>query len=115
MTVDYGTDREGLARRDHQDTSKVAAALVFPRSGTQRKRVLAAVWRAPTGATRDELAATLGMSPNTVRPRVKELIDGGWVEPSGFTRPTPLGRDGEVLFVTAKAEDEIARRITERS
>jgi len=107
-----GEDHEGLARRDHQATAKLAATLVMPYSGTQRKRVLNAVWRAGiAGATRDEIAERLGMSPNTVRPRVVELVEHGWIEPDGRTRPTALGRLAEVLVLTERGRADIRRRI----
>lgn len=112
LALDPGTDRRGLARADHQGTAKAAAVAVFPRSGSLRKKVLGAVWRAGQhGATRDELAASLDMGPNTLRPRVKELIDGEWVEASGRTRPSDSGRASEVLVLTLHAQAEIARRI----
>lgn len=107
-----GGDTEGLVSRHHGATAHLAAALVMPHTGTQRKRVLVAIWRAGEhGATRDELAARLGMSPNTVRPRVRELVEHGWVEPNGRTRPTPLGRLAEVLVLTERAAVDIARRL----
>jgi len=94
-------DRPGLVRRDHQLTAKLAALDVLPRSGTQRRRVFDELWRAgPFGRTRDELATRLLMSQNTVRPRVKELIDGGLVEPSGQLRPSSMGHPAEVLVLT---------------
>lgn len=107
MTDPYA-DSEGLVRRDHQATSKAAALDVYPRSGTQRRLVLLYIYReGDLGATRDEVALELDMSPNTVRPRIKELIDAGWVETNGQMRPTPLGRAAEVLIATERARAEI--------
>lgn len=101
--LDIREDHEGLARHDHQATSKTAAIDVFPRSGTQRWKVFATItYVGDHGATRDEIAIYLGMSQNTVRPRVKELIDGGWVITNGQTRPTQWQHQAEVLVLTAK-------------
>jgi len=107
MTNPYA-DAEGLVRRDHQATSKAAALDVYPRSGTQRRAVLLRIYReGDVGMTRDEVAAELDMSPNTARPRIKELIDAGWVEANGQVRPTPLGRAAEVLVTTNRARAAI--------
>jgi predicted ArsR family transcriptional regulator len=96
-------DEPGLWRRDHQATARQAAFEVMPRTGTQRREILRELYRAGRhGWTRDEIAERLELSPNTVRPRVKELIDGGWVEASGETRPSAMNREAEVLVVTAK-------------
>src|SRR5215218_2336656 len=94
----------GLVRRDHQATAQAAAVDVYPRSGTQRYRVLLDIFAAgEEGRTRDEIAEGLNMSPNTVRPRVKELLDAGWITTNGQTRPSLLGRHAEVLIVTDRA------------
>lgn len=90
----------GLVSQNHGDTAHDAALRVRPRSGTQRSRILALVenWGG-LGRTRDEIAETLGMDPNTVRPRVRELVRGGHVYVSAKqTRRTKHGRDSEVLI-----------------
>lgn len=96
-------DHEGLARRDHSRTAREAAVKVFPRSGTQRHRVYALIHsHGGRGLTRDQVADYLGMGQNTVRPRVKELLDGAYlfVAP-GFTRKTATGHKAEVLVASA--------------
>lgn len=75
-------NRTGKFRRDGAETSKEAAHEVALRSGTQRFRVLeAVVLYGSTGATRDQISNYLKMTPNSVRPRVKELLEGGFLRP----------------------------------
>lgn len=97
-------DRTGKARRDAPATSKAAAIKVAPRSGTQRRTLLDRLAQLGTyGATRDELAESLGMTPNTVRPRLVELMEGGfaYVDPNQ-QRPSASGEPAEVLRATEK-------------
>lgn len=98
-------------------TSRKAALANYPRSGTQRMEVLHRVAReGDSGATRDELVKWIGRPSNVVTPRVKELVDGGWLEskladdgmPS--TRRTRAGSDAVVLVLTQRARTELRRR-----
>lgn len=90
------------------DTSRQAALDNYPRSGTQRRRVLEAIGQAGEwGRTRDELAHELGLSGNAIRPRVCELSDGGFVEESGRTRKTDLGSEAAVLVLTTKGREQM--------
>lgn len=95
------------------ETSRKAALANYPRQGSQRQKVLLQVafmsGTRERGVTRDELADRLGMSPNSVRPRVAELVEGGWVRESGRTRKTPLGRDAAVLEMTEVGSERMAR------
>lgn len=89
-------------------TSRQAAVKVFPRTGTQRRRILnylEAGWdgATTTGATDEELQRALRMSGNSVRPRRGELVAGGWVKDSGRTRATEAGDDAIVWVVTDAA------------
>lgn len=86
-------DRPGPAQRQRaaRRTSEAAAAAVEPRTGTQRHAILSAVGavsRDPrtVGLTDVELGASTGIRANSLRPRRKELVDGGWLEDSGRTR-----------------------------
>lgn len=98
-------------------TSRRAALANYPRSGTQRMEVLHRVAReGDSGATRDELVKWIGRPPNVVTPRVKELVEGGWLE-SGVdkqglaaTRRTRAGSEAQVLVLTARAKTELRRR-----
>lgn len=78
------------------DTEAHAAALVAPRAGTQRLRVLAAIADAgDSGLTDPELAATTGLYLYSAAPRRNELLNGGWLEDSGLRRST--GRGGGAI------------------
>jgi predicted ArsR family transcriptional regulator len=87
-------------RRDAASTSAAAAERHRPRSGTARHRVLHALATARDGATDEEVAAHLRMSPNTERPRRVELVEAGWVEATERTRPTVCGAAAVVWTVT---------------
>jgi hypothetical protein len=98
-------------------TSRAAALRNFPRSGSQRLDVLHRVAREGAGgATRDELVLWLGRSPQSVTPRVKELLEAGWLETklhddgSAAMRRTRSGADAQVLVLTARARQEMRRR-----
>lgn len=59
-------------------TSEAAAARIEPQRLSKRAVVLAYITsRGADGATRKEIARGTGLSENTVRPRVCELINGG--------------------------------------
>ena len=57
------------------------------------------------GLTRDELEVCLDMTGSTVRPRVCELIEGGWVEETSRTRTTRYGQAATVLISTGREPD----------
>lgn len=87
-------------------TSRKAALDNYPRSGSQRHRILLALRN--RGMTREEIEFALQLSGNAVRPRVDELMKGGWVEATDRTRKTTLGSDAEVLVATTKGLDAMA-------
>lgn len=98
-------DRPQSAPHSNQTTSRKAALTVAPRAGSQRWRVLTAIFNAgETGITRDELEARLGLSGNTIRPRVRELLDGGFAKETDRTRRTRANADSIVLTCLAKGE-----------
>lgn len=73
--------RPGFKERQ---TSLAAAKMAEPTAGALRERVLAEIRAAGgRGLTADEVAAALGLSVLSVRPRVTEL---------GNAKPTPLVR-----------------------
>ena len=92
-------DDEGLVSTRHGETAYRAMVRNRPKVGSQRGRVLTFIEDSGRyGATRDEISTGLGMSPNTVRPRVRELLDGAHVFVSRFLkRTTGLGNAAEVL------------------
>lgn len=98
------------------ESSRRAALRNYPRAGSQRERILLALLgRGVDGLTREELATDLRMPDNSVRPRVRELLDGEWITlaktSSGdeVLRKTALGNDSEVLLPTSKARTYAAR------
>jgi DNA-binding MarR family transcriptional regulator len=118
VTRDPGAKQLGGFAKS-SETSRKAALANYPRSGTQRERILNVLLRnGASGATREELAQALGMADNSVRPRVRELVQGGWVEElvgengKARTRTTHLGNPSEVLVPTNKARARDARRKT---
>lgn len=88
-------DRPGRFHHDGPDTERIAAALVAPRSGTQRGRVLQwlrAVGEA--GSTDYELwnEAGIGARPHVPGTRREELIADGWpIVDTGRRRLTDTG------------------------
>jgi Fic family protein len=77
------------------DTSKAAAKAV-PDAARLRACVLETIEAASAGLTREEIEAATGLSGNTVRPRVWELVRAGLVEPRGV-RKTQSGRAAAVM------------------
>ena len=96
--ADVKADRPGLVRHDHRDTAKQAAAGV--KTGTARYRVLQCLMDNWGGATDEEIADQLGMSPSTVRPRRVELVAAGWAQDGGRTRMSRYGKPMTVWQVT---------------
>lgn len=90
---------EGLVSHSHGETAHAAALEVRPRTGTQRHRVLGCIEGAGSrGVTRDAIAAQLEMSPNAVRPRVRELIQGGHAFIVPYAQGiTPMHRPAELV------------------
>lgn len=96
-------------------TSRKAALQNYPKSGSQRHRILESLMVSPK--TREEIANFLHIPDNSVRPRVKELMEGGWVTATDEVRRTATGADAEVLTVTDKfdaANGEVHRQLAER-
>lgn len=71
-------------------TSHAAARAALPKSGTQRRRILDALYalhlRGQIGATDVQLCAHLQLDGNSVRPRRGELVDLWLVRDTGTTR-----------------------------
>jgi hypothetical protein len=95
---------------DARETSRLAALRAAPRSSSARHRVLLAIWRAgKDGLIDDEIVGRVGMSPNTVRPRRVELVEGHWVQDSTRRRKNIFGNDCIVWVATDKGNDHFAK------
>lgn len=111
-------DRNALGGfRRESDESRQAALRNYPRSGSQRLTVLMRVFKAgDRGATREELAEWLALPISTVNPRVRELLDGGWLEvkmgdaAKAVTRRTRAGNAAAVVVVSDRGRNELRRR-----
>jgi hypothetical protein len=111
-SADPGADGPGAVRSAASRTSRAAALLAEPRTGTNRRAVLdavAAVARDPrtVGLTDVEIQRATGLNPNSARPRRVELVDGGWLADSGVTREH-FGREHTVWVLSDKAARLIA-------
>jgi hypothetical protein len=91
------------------ETSRLAALQAYPKQGSQRWWILAALAFAPS--TREELEGRTGLPANSIRPRVRELIDGGWVVVTQERRKTKAGNESEVLRVADGAKDRVREHI----
>ncbi len=91
---------------DHPETSHMAAARVWPKTGTQRAKILKLLYDLwPGGQTDEEIQIRLGMPANSERPRRIELTRMGWVTDTFHTRET-LGGDKAIIwqYVPMKGE-----------
>ncbi len=93
----------------NSETSRKAALDNYPRSGTQRAKILAALVMAEqkghVGATRDQLSRGLGMPDSSVDARVGELIAGEFARETEQTRKTQHGSDATVVVATDKGHE----------
>lgn len=88
-----------LVRTDAPATSHAAANDRYGIDERHETRILAALDAAgPAGLTREEVESETGISGNSVRPRLRKLIDDGFVavDPAR-TRATRSNRRAEVL------------------
>jgi hypothetical protein len=87
----------------NSDTSRQAALLNFPKSGSQRERVLCAIRDSgEEGMTRDELARFLQLPDSSVDGRVWELKRGRWICESDRIRHTQNGAGAHALMLTVR-------------
>jgi hypothetical protein len=83
-------------------TERLAAAMIFPRSGSKRRQVLDFIARSgDDGATDEEVSLATGMRLYTAAPRRFELVEDGWLEDSGRTRLTTTHSPATVWVLTA--------------
>lgn len=97
----------GPFRSDASEESRKAAVLNYPRSGTQRNRILHHLYDHRSGRTRSELIRELGISQSSCHPRVLELIEGEWAAETDEVRPTETGADAKVIAITDKGIEAV--------
>tara|TARA_R110000765_G_scaffold423303_1_gene531977 strand:+ start:713 stop:1084 length:372 start_codon:yes stop_codon:yes gene_type:complete len=89
-----------LSSSGKRKTSALALMKIQPKVGTMRRIVLDTI-REFGPLTADEITKH-GFGPNkhpyTVRPRVTELVDEGWLEPEPETYRTNRGGSPEMVF-----------------
>lgn len=92
--IDFDRPHNGTA------TSLAAAESMECHAAKQRREVLNYLKDCADGATREEIERGLGMSGNSVRPRVSELIRRGLAFEAGDTRLTVSGRKAYIVRST---------------
>lgn len=79
------------------DTSEAAAESIEPRKGNYQYEVLRYIRQMRSwGSTADQVEEKLGIPLNTVRPRLRELEDMGFIVKTPTKRPTRSGRGARV-------------------
>lgn len=101
----YGPMRK--VRTTDPPTSRRAALAAWPRSGSQRERILTAIIDAPLGLTYDAVAEATGIVAVSVSTRITELARGEWIEQAG-ERETSAGGKAVVWVASAKARGSVA-------
>lgn len=87
------------------DTSRAAAVSMRRAAGPLAQRVYRYIQeQGEHGATNEEIEYALGMSGNTVRPRVDDLKKAGRIVDSGARRRTRSGRQARVVRVAECAD-----------
>ena len=101
-----GAPSIGRFHADPKPTELRAAIESYPRSGSQRRRVLDVIAAAPDGRLDEEIAAVPGIADTAHRTRRNELVQDGWVEDSGRTRRTASGTDSIVWVLTEQGRQQ---------
>ena len=106
----------GGFRADDPDTSRQGAIDAYPRTGTQRAKILAAIEGAGEhGLTWGEVEKATGIA--SCWKRISELVEGGWVKAlDDETRVIEqTGSKGQVYVATGKARERREALTRERS
>lgn len=88
-------------------TERQAAILVYPNTGTARRRVLDFIAaQGSQGATDEELSLALQLRLYTAAPRRNELLNDGWIRDSGRTRSTTTGASASVWVLSTDGSEQ---------
>lgn len=102
-----------MAHIDDPSTSFEAAEKVFPRSGSQRDRVLRLIEEHPEGLIDEQIAVLLKLTRSSAGTRRGELVAKGFVYTDGAKRKTSTDSNALVWkatkFVTAEAYEDLMR------
>jgi len=106
-TSPTGFDHYGLpiTRRDDPPTSKQAAEEIKPALSGLRELFYETLKRADKPLTANEVAiraneTSVFINRETIRKRAKELVEQGWIEPSGATVCSVTGKTASTYEVT---------------
>lgn len=101
--LDYDTRRHpasNVLTPGKTETSRIAAVRAYPKTGTNRCKVLALI-QAKGGMTCDEVCVYLGMLVQTATPTINSLAKDGWLRDSGTRRNTRSGNPAVVWEAVA--------------
>lgn len=108
LSIDDALNDIPGARNTDPDTSHAAAAEIKVKAGSQRARLLAAFagfgqWRIEGLTDEEAMRIAQGVSPTSeYSKRCSELREGGFIEPTGETRPGAAGPQRIVSRITDK-------------
>ena len=107
-------DEAGAFGPNSPDTSRTAAAMAKPRSGSVRRRIvdeirISEARRDPWvgGLTDDELELITLRKHTTISAARNSLVEAGWLEDSSYRRDTTSGRPAIVWCLTPAARTAI--------
>lgn len=106
MTAPLSIDTNSLGpwRTGQPDTARQAALANYPRSGSQRARLLNALLNAEHGLNAWEASVVANISrPHVAHTRLTELAKAGLVVMTDETRPTDTGSAAHVWRATPAA------------
>ena len=90
-------------------TSVAAAAAAIKKVSAQKRRILAYLANEanadPKYRIQERIALALMIPLSTVNPRVNEMADDHWVEPTTETRPTTFKKAARVYQITSKGRE----------
>lgn len=97
-------DRIGKFGHKSPSTSRKAAVAVYPKSGSQRHRLILLIAQSESrGLTCDEAEKVTGLPHQSASARWNELWhDFEFIEPNGKERPTRAGASALAFVLTAK-------------